>query len=160
MNYLGRASGMMAAFALAGCAGSTTMSDARSEPAEKGPPLTVERLFAEPDLAGPAPKNRKISPDGSRVGFLRGRVDDKLTLDLWSYDIATNEVRRLVDANALTGGVSVLSAEEEARRERQRTAALKGIVDYAFAPSGDQLLFPLNGDLYLHDLGSREPVRW
>ncbi len=36
-----------------------------------------------------------------------------------------------------------LSDEEISRRERQRTAALSGILEYTFAPSGDALLFPL-----------------
>ena len=38
------------------------------------------------------------------------------------------------------------------RRERQRTAALSGILEYTFAPSGDALLFPLGGKLYYYDL--------
>ena len=45
-----------------------------------------------------------------------------------------------------------LSAEEIDRRERLRIAALSGIVEYSFAPSGKSLLFPLGGRLYLYDL--------
>ncbi len=45
-----------------------------------------------------------------------------------------------------------LSDEELARRERQRTAALSGILEYSFAPSGHALLFPLDGNLYYCDL--------
>ena len=50
-----------------------------------------------------------------------------------------------------------MSAEEEARRERQRTSALSGIVEYSFAPDSRQLLIPLNGDLYVYDL-ARKPA--
>ena len=48
-----------------------------------------------------------------------------------------------------------LSAEEEARRERQRTASLRGIVEYEFSSDGSKLLVPLSGDLYVYDLKSR-----
>ena len=46
-----------------------------------------------------------------------------------------------------------LSDEELNRRERQRTAALSGILEYSVAPSGRALLFPLGGKLYYCDLG-------
>ena len=47
------------------------------------------------------------------------------------------------------------SDEEKARRERQRTSALSGIVDYQWSPDGRTLLFPLGGELYLYDLGKQ-----
>ena len=46
--------------------------------------------------------------------------------------------RLLVDSKLLTPNQAKLSDEELGRRERQRTAALSGIVEYAFAPSGDE----------------------
>ncbi|MEA5666023.1 S9 family peptidase, partial [Stenotrophomonas sp. MH1] len=54
-----------------------------------------------------------------------------------------------------------LSDAEKARRERQRIAALSGIVDYQWSPDAKSLLFPLGGELYLYDLGKqgREAVR-
>jgi dipeptidyl-peptidase-4 len=93
-----------------------------------------------------------LSPDGSRVTFLRGKPDNKFQLDLWQVDAATGEERLLVDSRALLGGEEVLSEEEKARRERQRTAALSGIVEYQWSADGHTLLFPLGGDLYLYDL--------
>src|SRR5690606_16123712 len=48
-----------------------------------------------------------------------------------------------------------LSEEEAARRERQRTASLRGIVEYAFSTDGKRLLVPLGGDLYLYELGAK-----
>ncbi|MGH8188525.1 MAG: DPP IV N-terminal domain-containing protein, partial [Steroidobacteraceae bacterium] len=57
------------------------------------------------------------------------------------------------------GGEERLSVEEEARRERQRTASLRGIVEYAFSKDGKRLLIPLAGDLYVYDLGAKsDPV--
>ena len=119
--------------------------------------LTLERLFAAPDLSGPTLRGAKISPDGRLITYLKARDDDKDRFDLWAFDIAKREHRRLVDSRTLAGADQALSAEEEARRERQRTAALSGIVEYSFAPDSHQLLIPLNGDLYLYDI-ARQPA--
>ncbi len=54
-----------------------------------------------------------------------------------------------------------LSAEEEARRERQRTSSLSGIMEYQFSPDSHSLLVPLGGDLYVYNLRAKptEAVR-
>jgi dipeptidyl-peptidase-4 len=117
--------------------------------------LTVERIFAAPDLSGPRLREPKFSPDGRYVTYLQGKADAKDQLDLWAYDTRTGSARILVDSRSLLSGEERLSAEEEARRERQRTASLRGIVEYEFARDGQRLLIPLGGDLYVHDLGAR-----
>jgi dipeptidyl-peptidase-4 len=114
--------------------------------------LTIDRLFDAPALAGPAIVGLKISPDGSRVTYLQGKPGDKDRLDLWEYNIRERRARILVDSNALAQANEKLSDEELNRRERQRTAALSGILEYSFAPSGRALLFPLGGILYYCDL--------
>jgi dipeptidyl-peptidase-4 len=114
--------------------------------------LTIDRLFDAPALAGPSIIGLKISPDGSRVTYLQGKPNDKDRLDLWEYSIRDAQARVLVDADVLAPGRGALSDEELSRRERQRTAALSGILEYSFAPSGHALLFPLSGDLYYYDL--------
>jgi len=114
--------------------------------------LPLERLFAAPDLAGPTLRGVKLSPDGKLVAYLRARDDDKDRYDLWAYDVPAARHRQLVDSRTLAGADRALSAEEEARRERQRTAAYSGIVEYSFAPDSRHLLIPLNGDLYVYDL--------
>jgi len=119
--------------------------------------LTLERLFAAPDLSGPTLRGAKISPDGRLIAYLKARDDDKDRFDLWAFDIVKRQHRQLVDSRTLAGADQALSAEEEARRERQRTAALSGIVEYSFAPDSHQLLIPLNGDLYLYDI-ARKPA--
>jgi dipeptidyl-peptidase-4 len=130
------------------------ISRARSQP------LTIERLFAGTDLSGPALRKPEFSPDGRYVTFLQGRTDNKDQLDLWAFDTRTGRSRMLVDSRAFGGDDEHLSAEEAARRERQRTAALSGIVDYAFSSDGKRLLVPLAGDLYLYDLTAKSaPVR-
>ena len=116
--------------------------------------LTFERLFGDPAISGPKPLQLKVAPDGARVTFLRGKAEDQNRLDLWEYHVADRETRLLVDSKVLAP-TETLSDEEKARRERQRIAALSGIVEYYWAPDGKRLLFPLNGELYLYDLGKR-----
>jgi dipeptidyl-peptidase 4 len=114
--------------------------------------LTIDRLFDAPALAGPTIVGLKISPNGSRITYLQGKPEDKDRLDLWEYDIREGRARLLVDSSSLAPAERGLSDEELNRRERQRTAALSGILEYSFAPSGDGLLFPLGGNLYYYDL--------
>jgi dipeptidyl-peptidase 4 len=118
-------------------------------------PLTVERIFGAPDLSGPRLREPKFSPDGRYVTYLQAKQDNKDQLDLWAFDTQTGKPRLLVDSRALVSGEEQLSAEEEARRERQRTASLRGIVEYQFAADGQRLLIPLGGDLYLYELNAR-----
>ena len=115
--------------------------------------LTIDRIYDAPAVAGKSPIGLKVSPDGSRVTFLRGKDTDQFQLDLWEYRIADKETRLLVDSKTLLPGEETLSDAEKARRERARTASLKGIIEYDFSPDGKKLLFPLNGELFLYDLG-------
>ena len=138
-----RNSGRYLAPALVACAVATGASAAE---------LTIDRLFDAPALAGPTIVGLKISPDGSRVTYLKGKADDKDRLDLWEYNIRDGQARVLVDSRELAPKQEKLSDEELGRRERQRTAALSGILEYTFAPSGDAVLFPLSGKLYYYPL--------
>src|ERR1044072_8322751 len=126
----------------------TTLSCA-SVHAEK---LTIERIFAAPDLSGPSLRLPKVSPDGRWVTYLQAKDTDKNRLDLWAYDVRGRRHRMLVDSLRLTAGERALSDEEAARRERQRTSSLSGIVDYEFSADARYLLVPLSGDLYVYDL--------
>ncbi len=116
-------------------------------------PLTLERIFDDPSLAGKAPVNLKFSPDGTRVTYLQGKVDDYNRYDLWEYNIKADTNRLLVDSQALFSGPETLSDEEKARRERQRIFG-RGILEYKWSKDGKALLFPLNGDLYYYELSS------
>ena len=118
--------------------------------------LSVERIFAGPDLSGPHLRAPKFSPDGRYVTYLQGKDTNKDQLDLWAFDTRSGKAKLLVDSTAFISGPEQLSVEEEARRERQRTASLRGIVDYEFSSDGKKLLVPLAGDLYLYDLTARE----
>jgi dipeptidyl-peptidase-4 len=113
--------------------------------------LTIERIFGDPELSGPTPRAVKVSPDGLRVGLLRGREADQHQLDLWSYDVRDGSLQMRVDSRRLVPAEQ-LSEAERARRERERSADYRGIVDYDWAPDGHRVLFTLGGKLYLCDL--------
>ena len=114
-------------------------------------PLSIERIFSDPGLSGKAPVKLKFSPDGSRVTYLQGKIEDYNRYDLWEYNLKDNKNRLLVDSQALFSGPESLSDEEKARRERQRIFG-KGILEYTWSKDGTALLFPLNGDLYYYSL--------
>ena len=118
-------------------------------------PLTVTRIFEGADLSGPRLREPKFSPDGRYVTYLQGKEANKDQLDLWAFDTRTGAAKLLVDSAAFASDNERLSAEEEARRERQRTASLRGIVDYEFSSDGTKLLVPLSGDLFVYDLKAR-----
>jgi dipeptidyl-peptidase 4 len=118
--------------------------------------LDIARLFAAPDLSGESLRLPRISPDGRLVAYLKGAADNRDRLDLWAYDLTRRAHRRLIDARALAPDSGALSAEEAARRERQRTSAYSGILEYGFSPDARRILVPLGGDLYLYDLTSPE----
>jgi dipeptidyl-peptidase 4 len=114
--------------------------------------LTFERVFASPDLTGPAPRKVNLSPDGRYLTLLRNREDDRERYDLWAYDREASEWTMLVDSEALGTGRE-LSEDEKMQRERARVGSLKGIIDYQWTEDGSGVLVPLDGDLYLARLG-------
>ncbi len=122
------------------------------------PTLTFERVFGSPSLSGQAPRGVKLSPDGKWLTVLRARDSDKDRYDLWGYERATDQWRMLVDSEKVGSG-RALSEAEKMQRERQRIGKLKGIVAYDWAPDGQAILVPLDGDLYLARLdGSVQPL--
>jgi dipeptidyl-peptidase-4 len=140
---------LLVSAALTFAAASAQAADA---PAAKPEKLSLELLAGGTSLNAPGLAHAMLSPDGRRLTFLRGKAEDKNRLDLWEIDVATGKEQLLVDSKLLQPADVELSDAEKARRERQRTAALSGIVDYQWSPDGHTLLFPLGGELYLYDL--------
>lgn len=116
--------------------------------------LTAERIYSSPSLDGEPIRGLKISPDGSRVTFLKGKETDYERLDLWEYNLKDGESRLLFDSDELHTGDEQLSDEEKARRERLRLSG-SGIVDYEWSKDGKALFFPLAGDIYYWRVGSQ-----
>ncbi|KQV89541.1 alpha/beta fold hydrolase [Pelomonas sp. Root1237] len=120
--------------------------------------LTLERLTADPPLAGRLPRQAEISPGGQWVSFLRPSAADSEVLELWAQPSSGGEPRKLVSAADLLGGAAQkLSEAEKMALERQRINQ-RGITGYQWCGSGDSaLLFPLSGDLYLVKLSAGGP---
>ena len=129
-----------------------------SAPAASGPPglgdapLPLERVFADPPLAGQVPRLLTVSPDGAHLAWLEPRAGDQMRFDLWLQPTAGGPARMAVDSLALSPGPARLSDAELARRERARLSGTRGIVEYRWAPDGKALLVPLDGDLWLAPL--------
>ena len=134
-----------------------TQSDAKLSyiVADPGPgKLTPERINASPSLAGSTLRRTAISPDGTKVSFLKGRTDNARQQDLWAFDLETGESSLLVSSTDLLGAPEQLSDEEKNRRERMREYG-SGIVSYSWV-NKDLLLFPLGGDLYTYNLATKK----
>ncbi|TQK52098.1 dipeptidyl-peptidase-4 [Streptomyces sp. SLBN-118] len=103
-----------------------------------------------------APRAFTVSPDGSRVVFLRSASGTDRAGRLWVLDLdggARRPQERLAaDPEALLGGArETLSAEERARRERSREGSA-GIVGYAVDQAVELAAFALSGRLYAAEL--------
>ncbi len=121
-------------------------------------PLTLERITADPPLAGRLPRQAEVSPGGRWVSFLRPSQADSEVLELWAQPADGGEPRKLVGAADLLGGAEQkLSEAEKMALERQRISQ-RGITGYQWCGSDDSaLLFPLSGDLYIVRLTSAGP---
>ena len=99
------------------------------------------------------PGSFAIPPAGEAVLFLRSGPRS-FVQDLWAFDPATGKEKVLLTAEQiLRGADEQLSAEERARRERQRQS-LRGIVSYQLSDDGRRILVPLSGHLYVVDRAS------
>ncbi len=93
-----------------------------------------------------------ISPDGSRIAFLRSPSGTDRSTCLWLRDTATGTERLVVDPRQLlSGGEEDLPDEERARRERARQAAA-GVVSFAADEAVTIAAFALSGRLFVADL--------
>lgn len=113
--------------------------------------LQPDRVFTSPSLHGPVATAVKLSPDGGLVTYLKATPGNPYRLDLWSAPTAGGEPKLLVPGDAVDPPGAVLSDKEKARRERNRTAALSGVVDYQWDRKGERLLIPAGGALFVAD---------
>ena len=120
------------------------------------PPLPIERLWASPPLLGAMALRVQPAPDGRQVAYLKPADDDRFRLDLWLFDRDSGLSRCLIDTSRLDGG-GELSAAEQARRERQRSAGFSGVGEYQWSPDARQILFMADGALHLARLQGAEP---
>ncbi len=94
------------------------------------------------------PNGFRITPRGDAVLFLRSNPRS-FQQDLWSFDPATGKEKVLLTAEQiLRGSEERLSAEERARRDRQRSA-YRGIQSFQLSDDGRRVLVPLSGRLFV-----------
>jgi dipeptidyl-peptidase-4 len=94
------------------------------------------------------PTATKLTPDGTKVIFLRGGPRDPV-LRLYEFDIAAGHERELITpAQILGGNEEQLTAEEKARRERARVTA-RGFTKFDLSRDASRLLVTLAGKLYV-----------
>ncbi len=101
------------------------------------------------------PRNVSVSPDGSRVVFLRSRGGSDSVNCLWVLDVAAGVERLVADPKALLsadlGSDDNLPPEEKARRERLREGA-GGITSYATDRDATVFACSLSGRLFVGGL--------
>jgi dipeptidyl-peptidase-4 len=95
-----------------------------------------------------------VSPDGSRVAFLRSEAGTDPVTRLRVLDLDSGQDRLIADPDLLLGGgAEDLPAQERARRERSRQGG-GGIVAYSTDRAAGRAAFALSGRLWSADLVS------
>ncbi|MBX3735202.1 MAG: DPP IV N-terminal domain-containing protein [Candidatus Didemnitutus sp.] len=119
--------------------------------AEDDPNLTYFRDLAETrNYTLGRPVSPKLTPDGEHVIFLRAQSRNP-TLRLYEFTVADGQERELLSPEQiLAGAEEKLTAEEKARRERQRQS-LRGFTSFEMSRDGARLLVVLSGKLYVVD---------
>ena len=97
------------------------------------------------------PRAFRISPDGTRVAYLRTQGGGDPVTCLWVLDVGRGPERLVADPQRLGGDEEDLSPQERARRERVREQA-GGIVAYATDADLATAIFPWSGRVYAVDL--------
>ncbi|AKU92204.1 S9 family peptidase [Vulgatibacter incomptus] len=155
MRFLTLTAACLTAASLAACSSSDRSREPRTdaEPAVLAPPKLADPAFLEQYAETfrfrlGRPSKIALTPKGDAVLFLRSSPRSFVN-DLWSFDPATGEERRLLTAEEiLQGGAERLSAEELARRERMRQAA-RGIASFQLSKDGERILVPLSERLFV-----------
>lgn len=108
----------------------------------------LQRFAATSRFRYGRPNAIKLTPAGDAVLFLRSGPRSPVQ-DLFELDVASGRERVLLTAATLLGGGREnLTAEERARRERQRVSA-RGIASFELSEDGRRLLVPLGGRLFV-----------
>src|SRR5947208_5747289 len=97
------------------------------------------------------PRGFTISPDGSRIVFLRSFAGDDPATGLWVLDLPEGRERLLFDPRGEDAGETNLPPEELARRERARERA-GGVVAYSTDRAVTVAAFSFGGRLFVADL--------
>ena len=95
------------------------------------------------------PVNATPTPDGTAVIFLRAKSAREPSQELYEFNVANGQTRRLLaPEEALKGAAEKLSPEEKARRERQRIS-VGGFTAFSISKDSAMVLLSLSGKLYV-----------
>ncbi|HEV3235624.1 MAG TPA: DPP IV N-terminal domain-containing protein, partial [Gemmataceae bacterium] len=104
------------------------------------------------------PVQAKPAPDGKTVLFLRAQPRAP-KLALYEFDVATGKTKELLTPESLLKGTAeAISAEEKARRERQRIS-VGGFTSFQISEDGSLVLLSLSGKLYVYNRSSAEVIQ-
>jgi dipeptidyl-peptidase-4 len=125
---------------------------AATGPGARFPEIALEMAATRSWTQG-EPRAFAVTRDGQTVLFLRGEGRGR-SQDLWAFDVPSGATRLVASARTLLGGAEErLSAEEKARRERQRILD-RGIAAFVASRDGRQALVSLGGGLHLVDVAT------
>ena len=103
------------------------------------------------------PRAFRVSPDGSRVAYLRSAGGDDPVTCLWVLDVGSGRERLVADPRAMHADAEDLTPAERARRERVREQA-GGIVAYTTDTELTVAAFALSGRVYAVGLTTGGPT--
>ncbi len=121
---------------------------AKAQPAEAGDTFLRDYAETRGYMLG-RPAGSVPTSDGSAVLFLRAHGARAPSQELYEFEVATGQTRRLLSPeDALKGVAEQLSAEEKARRERQRIS-VGGFTAFSISRDSALVLLSLSGKLYV-----------
>jgi dipeptidyl-peptidase-4 len=111
-------------------------------------PLTVERIYAGPSLAGRELDDIAWSPDGARVTYLEvGPASGGLRPEMWIVDAATGDRKMLLDQDHLAKLLG-----PPVSRGQQTGLGRVTPPSYFWSPDGKAMLFASASELVWYDL--------
>ncbi|MGB6429874.1 MAG: DPP IV N-terminal domain-containing protein [Candidatus Acidiferrales bacterium] len=139
----------VAAFALSLASG--WAAAARAQEAKPPSPLTVERIYSAPSLAGVELTDLAWSPDGSHLTYMQdGEAGGGGRPEMWIVDAATGQRKLLLDQDHVTKLLG-----PPISRGQQTGLGRVTPPSYFWAPDGKSLLFASASELVWYDLATQ-----
>ena len=93
------------------------------------------------------PRSFQISPDGSRLAFLRSRDGGDPVTCLWVLDVRTGHERLVADPATLGDAAVGITKQEKARRERVRDQPFRAAADVQHPQAGHRVAAALGAQV-------------